>query len=249
MKRVWTHPTLLQSHENAHANAKSSLTPPHSRSPTHLVEQDIRARRALDPLDIIHVPRANQLTSQQLAARTRKGPHVRKAVRPHGLGPREGRHTAHVLVPQVAAGPRRGARRGGRQAREDVELRRARERRRRGAAVQHEVQLAGHSAGGARDVEGRQRRHVADAPVLEDLARARVEVDGAGPHAVLRDGGGHDNAGAAGDGGWGWDGGSEAQDGGGDGSGEELHFNVGWLVGFKRAGLRKFLGLCVDNVW
>lgn len=191
----------------------------------HLVIRDIRPSIDREPFNIIHIPGAHKLTGQQLPRGTREARHAREALRPGGLAVQDGRHAADILIPQVAAGPRRRARGRGRQAREDVELARAAERR---AGVEDEVQLAGLAGGAGGDVEGRERGDVADAAVLEDLAGAGVEVDGAGPDGVLRDGGWHDGV-AGGDGGLG-EGGGEAEDGGGDGCGEELHFDYfGWL--------------------
>lgn len=100
------------------------------------------------------------------------------------------------------------------------------------------MQRAGLAVGGGGDLEGHERGDVADAAVLEDLAGARVEVDGAGPDAVLGDGSGDYDVGAVGDGLRGGESGGEAEDGGGDGGGEELHFDCYWLV-FKWMRLRK----------
>jgi len=201
----------------------------------HLVKHNIRPSAALRPLNIIHIPGPHKLAGQQLPNRAWEARHRRKARGPRRLATQNRSHAPDVLVPQVPAWPSRRARRRRCQAREDVELARAGERR---CGVEDEVQRAGLAAGGGGDLEGHERGDVADATVLEDLAGASVEVDGASPDAVLGDGSGDYDVGAAGDGLRGGESGGEAEDGGGDGGGEELHFDCYRLV-FKWTRSRK----------
>jgi hypothetical protein len=172
-----------------------------------LVKQNIRPRCSLTPLYIVHIPRSDQLPGQRLPGGTREASLRREPRRPGGLPISHRGHAADILISEIAARPRRCAGSGGRQAGEDIELAGARERR---CAVEDEVQLARLAGCGGGDVEGRQRGDVGDDAVLEDLAAAGVEVDGAGPDGVLGDGRRNDDVGARGDGARSGDGGCEA---------------------------------------
>lgn len=108
---MYPYPRLLQPHANANANAKKHHA---TRLPVamHLIEQDIRASRALEPLNIIDIASPNKLARQQLPRRAREGRNRRESLRPGRLATQLRRHAPNILIPQISTRPRRRARRG-----------------------------------------------------------------------------------------------------------------------------------------